>query len=203
MSPADACIDLIIEPSLEGGRLMAVEHAPTEARLRLRAALREMGWSLRWLRPSHYSSAAAAEWVRATLWHSARLDPMGSDETIDAAGLIDGLHGSSRSRHESYYRAKRQQRAKSRQKTLDAAAASEAAAAADLGGGDSGAASAARAAAAAPAARGSGSGGAAAWACAWRRTSFGRGAHLVADACAAAGSSSSCTCSPPPTDGPP
>ena len=101
MSDDASCIDLVVEPSLEGGRLLAVEHSPSKAREHVHAALRAAGWTRRWLRPEHYASTHAASWVRRSFWHPSRLELMSSDEP-DADGTRGRVRRNVRSRIRSH-----------------------------------------------------------------------------------------------------
>mmetsp|Transcript_24946 Transcript_24946/g.68432 ORF Transcript_24946/g.68432 Transcript_24946/m.68432 type:complete len:1333 (+) Transcript_24946:959-4957(+) len=60
-----ACVDLAVEPSLEGGRLLIIEQSPTPARVRVAARLPGLGWTFAWTSSSHYSSAGVREWLQA------------------------------------------------------------------------------------------------------------------------------------------
>ena len=72
----DVCIDLVVEPSLEGGRLLALERARSPARAKVIARLRAQGWNFRWVRPSHYSSVHVQQWLTQKFWHPSRLHTM-------------------------------------------------------------------------------------------------------------------------------
>ena len=111
-SAPDACLDLIIEPSLEGGRLLAVEHSPSDARTAVREALRELGWMRRWLRPQHYTSPHVVTWLRRQLWHPSRVEHMSLYMSDD--DLEPGRSGGATGR-----RSLRTQRSKIKQKSKD------------------------------------------------------------------------------------
>ncbi|KAL1528062.1 hypothetical protein AB1Y20_009428 [Prymnesium parvum] len=70
------CLDLVVEPSLEGGRLLALERARTPARAKVVEKLRADGWHFRWVRPGHYASPHARQWLTQKFWHASRLYTM-------------------------------------------------------------------------------------------------------------------------------
>ena len=85
---ANLCIDLFVEPSLAGGRLLAIERSPSPARRRVAIALRKEGWQFRWVRPAHYRSVLVNLWLSKMAWEPARLAPL----TLDGATRIpDGV----------------------------------------------------------------------------------------------------------------
>ena len=114
-SPPDACLDVIIEPSLEGGRLLAVEHSASPARTAVHKVLKANGWQRRWLRPSHYSSPHASSWLRRQLWHPSRLEVMTAiDDSAEAEGSSAGGAGGSPSSPGSARQARARGRANAR-----------------------------------------------------------------------------------------
>eukprot|EP00962_Isochrysis_galbana_P035119 scaffold11993_cov84-Isochrysis_galbana.AAC.1 len=72
----NACIELAVEPSLEGGRLLLLEHSHTAARRRLARALPALGWSFVWTSSAHYSAPAVRQWLRSVEAVSTRRHPM-------------------------------------------------------------------------------------------------------------------------------
>lgn len=71
-----ACADLAVEPSLEGGRLLLLEHTHSASRKRLAAMLPALGWSFAWTSSAHYTSPAVREWLRAVESVRTRRHPM-------------------------------------------------------------------------------------------------------------------------------